>query len=94
MPRIACFIAPGYPHHITQRGNNPAMAFLDDEDRQIYLKLLAIYPGNQSLRIWAYCLMENHIHLLAVPKTPTALPGFTAGCNRMSPHYPGPASLP
>jgi len=34
MPGIACIIAPGYPHHITQRGNNRAMVFLDDEDRQ------------------------------------------------------------
>jgi len=73
MPRIARIIAPGYPHHITQRGNNRATVFFDDEDRQIYLKLLTIYAHKHSMQIWAYCLMNNHIHLLAVPKTETAL---------------------
>lgn len=73
MPRIARIIAPGYPHHITQRGNNRAMIFFDDEDRQTYLKLLSGYAGKHQLQIWAYCLMDNHIHLLVVPETETAL---------------------
>lgn len=73
MPRIARIIAPGYPHHITQRGNNRATVFFDDEDRQTYLKLLSGYAHKHSLQIWAYCLMDNHIHLLAVPETETAL---------------------
>ena len=73
MPRIARIVAPGYPHHITQRGNNRATVFFDDEDRQTYLKLLTTYSLKHSLRVWAYCLMDNHIHLLAVPETETAL---------------------
>jgi putative transposase len=73
MPRIARIIAPGYPHHITQRGNNRAMVFFDDEDRQTYLKLLAGYARKHALQILAYCLMDNHVHLLAVPETETAL---------------------
>lgn len=73
MPRIARIIATGYPHHITQRGNNRATVFFDDEDRQTYLKLLAGYAQKHHLQIWAYCLMSNHIHLLAVPETETAL---------------------
>ena len=73
MPRIARIIVPDYPHHITQRGNNRAMVFFDDEDRQTYLKLLAGYSRKHALQIWAYCLMDNHVHLLAVPKTETAL---------------------
>ena len=73
MPRIARIIAGGYPHHITQRGNNRAQVFFDDEDRQTYLKLLAIYSQKHHLQIWAYCLMDNHVHLLAVPATETSL---------------------
>ncbi|MEW6594181.1 MAG: transposase [Thermodesulfobacteriota bacterium] len=73
MPRIARIIAPGHPHHITQRGNNRATVFFDDEDRQTYLHLLATYARKHSVLIWAYCLMDNHIHLLAVPETETAL---------------------
>ena len=73
MPRIARVIATRYPHHITQRGNNRATVFFDDEDRQTYLKLLAGYAEKHHLQIWAYCLMNNHIHLLAVPETETSL---------------------
>jgi len=73
MPRIARIIATGYPHHITQRGNNRSTVFFDDEDRQTYLKLLSGYAQKHHMQIWAYCLMSNHIHLLAVPDTETAL---------------------
>jgi putative transposase len=73
MPRIARIVAPGYPHHITQRGNNRAPVFFDDEDRQTYLKLLAGYGRKHAFKVWAYCLMDNHVHLLAVPGTETAL---------------------
>ena len=73
MPRIARVIATDYPHHITQRGNNRAIVFFDDEDRQTYLKLLAVYAEKHHFQIWAYCLMNNHIHLLAVPETETSL---------------------
>lgn len=73
MPRIARITAADYPHHITQRGNNRAVVFFDDEDRQTYLKLLSGYANKYHIAIWAYCLMDNHIHLLAVPETETAL---------------------
>lgn len=73
MPRIARVIAPGCPHHVTQRGNNRATVFFDDEDRRMYLKLLARYAKKHALRIWAYCLMDNHLHLLAVPETERSL---------------------
>jgi putative transposase len=73
MPRIARVVAIDYPHHITQRGNNRAATFFDDEDRQTYLRLLALYAQKHRLQIWAYCLMNNHVHLLAVPETETSL---------------------
>ncbi len=73
MPRIARVIATEYPHHITQRGNNRATVFFDDEDRQTYLKLLAGYAAKHHFQVWAYCLMNNHIHLLVVPEAETSL---------------------
>ena len=73
MPRIARIIAPRYPHHVTQRGNNRMTVFFDDEDRQTYLELLSLYAQKNSLKIWAYCLMDNHIHLLAVPENKSSL---------------------
>ena len=73
MPRIARIIATGYPHHITQRGNNRATVFFDDEDRQTYLQRLNLYAQKHHLLICAYCLMSNHVHLLAVPETESSL---------------------
>jgi putative transposase len=87
MPRIARIIAPGYPHHITQRGNNRANVFFDDEDRLIYLKLLAGYSQKHHFQIWAYCLMSNHIHLLAVPETETSLSRGIGLTNQMYTQY-------
>ncbi len=73
MARIARIIATGYPHHITQRGNNRCTVFFDDEDRNTYLRLLALYSQKQNFQIWAYCLMDNHVHLLAVPDSEISL---------------------
>jgi len=73
MPRIARIVAPGYPHHVTQRGNNRSIVFFDDEDRQTYLQLLDKYSKAFHLHIWAYCLMDNHVHLLVVPEKENAL---------------------
>jgi putative transposase len=73
MPRVARIIAPQYPHHITQRGNNRADVFFDDEDRTTYLSLLKSYCEKWTVDIWAYCLMTNHLHILAVPADEVSL---------------------
>ncbi|MRR32581.1 transposase, partial [bacterium] len=77
----------GYPHHITQRGNNCATVFFDDEDRQTYLKLLAAYTQKHNVHIWAYCLMSNHVHLLAVPQTEISLARGIGLTNQMYTQY-------
>ena len=73
MPRIARAVAPGLPHHVTQRGNFGQAVFDDDEDRERYLGWLAEFAGRCGTRIWAYCLMTNHVHFIAVPETANAL---------------------
>jgi len=75
MSRVARVVVPGFPHHITQRGNRRADIFETDGDRKAYLRFLKQYADKRGLDIWAYCLMTNHIHLVAVPKTEAAL-GF------------------
>ena len=67
MPRIARIVVPGIPYHITQRGNRRADVFFSDEDRNIYLKLLLEYAGKHGLAVKGYCLMTNHVHIVAVP---------------------------
>ena len=73
MPRVARIVAPGFPHHITQRGNRREPVFFDDADRQQYLMLLMDYRGKYGLDVWAYCLMTNHVHFVGVPQAADSL---------------------
>jgi putative transposase len=67
MARMARAVAPGLAHHITQRGNRGERIFFSDADRRRYLKLLREYATGEGLEILGYCLMSNHVHLVAVP---------------------------
>ncbi|MCX6566577.1 MAG: transposase [Candidatus Aminicenantes bacterium] len=67
MPRIARVVVPNCPHHITNRGNRRQAIFFGDEDKKLYLRLLLRYGDLFGLKFWAYCLMHNHVHLIAVP---------------------------
>ena len=67
MPRIARVVAPGVPHHVTQRGNRKLQTFFIDEDYRAYIRLMAWWCKACSVEIWAYCLMPNHVHMIAVP---------------------------
>ena len=73
MPRIARAVAKGYPHHIIQRGNNREGVFLDDEDKRYYLHLLTKYSEKWGAKVSAYCIMSNHLHLLAKPERDESL---------------------
>ena len=68
MPRVARIVLPGLPHHLTHRGNRRSAIFFSKNDRQRYLAFLLEYSARHQLDLWAYCLMTNHIHLLAVPR--------------------------
>lgn len=69
MPRIARIIVPGVPHHIIQRGNRNQIVFFSNDDKRFYLRLLRKQAHIFKLKFWAYCLMDNHVHLVAVPET-------------------------
>ena len=73
VPRRPRVVAPGVAHHITQRGNNRQLVFHSDYDRRLYVDLLARYAGANSVRMLGYCLMSNHVHLVAVPGRPESL---------------------
>lgn len=73
MARLARVVIPGIPHHVTQRGNRRQQVFFHDKDYQTYLALLAEWSAKTELTIWAYCLMPNHVHIIAVPSTETSL---------------------
>jgi len=68
MPRIARAVAVGVPHHVTQRGNHRQDVFFTPDDYAVYLHWLAEYATKYQLRIWACCLMPNHVHLVVTPE--------------------------
>ena len=67
MARLARIVLPGLPHHITQRGNRRERTFFEDGDYALYLDLLADAAGRAGVKIWSYCLMPNHVHIIVVP---------------------------
>jgi len=73
MARIARVVVEGQAHHITQRGNGRQVVFDDVRGRQVYLNLLREYAERYRLRISAWCLMSNHVHLLGVPEVAGAM---------------------
>ena len=68
MARIARIVAPGYPHHITQRGNRRQRTFFNESDYSAYIDLMAEWCERCGVEIWGYCLMPNHTHLIARPE--------------------------
>lgn len=68
MARLPRIVISGIPHHITQRGNRRQTTFFSDEDRAFYLNTLAENTRKNGVSIWAYCLMDNHVHIVAVPQ--------------------------
>lgn len=73
MPRIARLVVPDYPHHVTQRGNYRHDVFHDDSDRRQYLELISSYSKKHFLEILGYCLMNNHVHFIVIPRRDDSL---------------------
>ena len=73
MSRNARVVIPGCPHHVVQRGNNRQDVFFVDADREYYLELLQEQSERFGLRVEAYCLMTNHVHLVATPRKEDSL---------------------
>ena len=77
MARIARVVAPGMPHHVIQRGVRRMDVFFSDDDRNAYLELLAEQGERFGVRYLAWCLMDNHVHLIAIPdKEPSRARGI------------------
>jgi REP element-mobilizing transposase RayT len=64
MPRQARKKSSSGIYHIMLRGINRQQVFEDDEDRERFLETLENYKDECGYRIYAYCLMGNHIHIL------------------------------
>ncbi len=67
MPHTARIILPNLPHHGMHRGHNRHVVFAHDADYQSYLDNLWEWKQTLGCRVYAYCLMTNHVHLVVDP---------------------------
>lgn len=68
MPRQPRIVLPFVPHHVIQRGCRREKTFFEESDFRTYIRFLNIAAKKYNVDIWCYCLMDNHIHLIAYPK--------------------------
>ena len=73
MARVARVVAADFPHHIVQRGNRRQQVFFGERDYLEYLSLLQEHANKSSVDISLYCLIPNHVHLIAVPRNTNSL---------------------
>jgi REP element-mobilizing transposase RayT len=97
MARVGRIVVPGYPHHVTQRGNRRQTVFFDSSGYALYRDLLAECCRKASVEVWAYCLMPNHVHFVLTPQTAEGFAravrdtnrqctGFVNACSRWTGH--------
>lgn len=67
MPRKAREVFPNVPYHIIQRGNFKEKIFDNDDDKDYYLGLFNNYSIEFNLKVYAWCLMDNHVHFVVEP---------------------------
>lgn len=73
MTRLRRIVVPHAPHHVTQRGNRREPIFFENGDQEVYRDLLAEQAARWHVEIWAYCLMPNHVHIIAAPNDEAGL---------------------
>lgn len=82
MSQFARIVVPGVAHHVVHRGNRRQPIFFTDDDRRQYLGLLKALALPSGLRVWAYCLMTNHVHLVVVPERSDSLANAIGNAHR------------
>lgn len=73
MARLSRVVAVGLPHHIVQRGNRRQDVFFGENDRDAYIEYMQKACEEHGVKIWAWCLMTNHVHFIAVPEKEESL---------------------
>lgn len=82
MARLPRIVIPGVAHHVTQRGNRRLPIVFGDDDRLAYLSMVREGLATHAVRCLAWCLMDNHVHLILVPDSADGLRGALAEAHR------------
>ncbi|MEZ4845659.1 MAG: transposase [Bdellovibrionota bacterium] len=80
-------VYPLVPHHIVQRGCRRERTFFDESDFRTYIRYLDTAARKYNVEIWCYCLMDNHIHLIACPHDKTGLSKMIGHAHRKYSYY-------
>ena len=87
MARIARVMIPDIPYHVTQRGNYRMDVFESDEDKQMYLSFFDQYRKEYDLKVYAWVLMDNHVHFVVEPKDVTSVAKVFNNTHMRYSHY-------
>ncbi len=74
MPRKPRELKPGYCYHVTTRCNNREFKLLRHECREVFIYVLKAAIAKYQFKLYALCIMSNHVHYLIEPKQPEDLP--------------------
>lgn len=81
MPREARVLVENACYHIITRGNQKQKVFLETDDYETYLELLTRYKKRYYFKLYGYCMMINHTHLIIDPRHPKELSRIMHGLN-------------
>ena len=87
MPRKLRVVCPGHPHHVIARGNYRQNVLEHYEDFQQYCYWVKEYQHKYNLDVVSYCLMNNHVHFILVPKHEDGLSKFFNSLNMRYSQY-------
>src|SRR6266545_1663408 len=80
MPRRLRVEYEGAIYHLMNRGDRREAIFLDEQDRQLFLETLAEACQKTGWRVHAFCLMNNHFHLIVETPRANLVAGMRCFC--------------
>ena len=81
-PRTARFFRNNSCYHLVTRGHQQQRLFAEDSDYRFYLSLIKKYKQRFQMRVYGFCLMPDHVHLIAKAVLPRHLSAFMQGINQ------------
>ena len=90
MPRAMRVEYPGASYHVMDRGGRREDIFVDDVDRQDFLKTLAEACHKTGWQMQAYCLMRNHFHWVVETPNPNLVEGINENATYRRSHGQSP----
>ncbi|MDD4980058.1 MAG: transposase [Candidatus Omnitrophica bacterium] len=81
MPRTARITIENSCYHIITRGNQKQSVFRNPQDYEKYLNILIKYKRRYKFKLYCFCLMPNHVHLIIEVENPFLLNKIMRGLN-------------